>query len=89
MYGIPVFIAAIRQVPPERFAWLSLSFSMLVGAVAPRLLIPTLAARWPWLIVPEAYPLALGLGLAINPLTPILLRRAMAVAETFNTGAKK
>lgn len=88
MYAIPVYLGAMRQVPPEKYAWVALAFSICVGTVTPRLLIPTLASRWPFLVVPEPYPLALGIGLAINPLTPILLRRALAVAETFS-GPKK
>jgi hypothetical protein len=89
MYSFPVLIAALKAVPPGRFAWTSMTFSVVVGAACAPIFVPLLGAWKPFLVQPEPYPLALGIGLAINPLTPIVLRRVLAVAEATPIGSSK
>jgi len=89
MYSFPVLIAALKSVPPGRFAWTSMAFSVIVGASCAPIFVPLLGSWKPFLVQPEPYPLALGVGLAINPLTHIVLRRVLAVAETVPIGNNK
>jgi hypothetical protein len=89
LYGFPVFMAALNSVPPARFAWASLAFSIAVGALSTPLLVPTLGNRWPWLLVPEPYPLAIGIGLAVNPIAPILVRKLTGWVDAVNIGTTK
>lgn len=89
MYAFPILIKALTAVPPGKFAWLSLAFSIIVGASTAPIMVPLLGNRWAFLIVPEPYPLAVGIGLAINPLAPIIIRKLTSWAEGYNIGPKK
>lgn len=88
MYAFPILIKALTAIPPGRFAWLSLAFSVIVGACSAPILTPFLGNRWDFLISPEPYPLAVGIGLAINPIAPIVVNRLTKWAEGFNIGPK-
>lgn len=89
LYSFPVYLAAASTTPPGRFALVILAFSVVVGAVVGPVLVPMLGNWKPWLVTPEPYPLALGIGLAINPLMPIIIRRLTKYAEAFNPGGVK
>lgn len=86
LYSFPILIAALKSVPPGRFAWTSLAFSVGVGTLSAPILVPMLGARWPFLIAPEPYPLAVGIGLAINPLAPIAVRKLTGWADSYQIG---
>jgi len=86
LYAFPAFLASIRATPPIKFAWLSLSFSVSIGLVGAPILVPMLGHIWPFLVVPEPYPLAAAIGLAINPLAPIFVRKATGWADSYQVG---
>lgn len=89
LYAFPILIKALSAVPPGKFAWVSLAFSVIVGAMSAPILVPFLGGRWNFLIVPEPYPLAVGIGLAINPLAPILVDKLTRWADGYQIGSKK
>lgn len=86
LYGFPILIAALKAVPPDRFAWVSAVFSVLVGGAMAPILVPLLGNWKPFLVQPEPYPLAVGLGLAVNPLAPILVRKLTGWADAYQIG---
>ncbi len=86
LYGFPLYIAAMRATPPVKLAWAVLLFSVSVGLVGAPLLVPLLGHKWPFLVVPEPYPLAVGIGLAINPLAPILVKKLTSWADAYQVG---
>lgn len=89
LYSFPILIAALKAVPPTQYAWATLAFSVLVGAVVAPILVPMLGNWKPFLVQPEPYPLALGLGLAINPLAPIAIRKLTGWADAYQIGNSK
>lgn len=89
LYGFPIFLAALTSVPPGRFAWVSLGFSVVVGAFSAPILVPLLGSKWDFLVQPEPYPLAVGIGLAVNPIAPILVRKITGFADAYTIGGKK
>lgn len=89
IYAFPMYLAAASSVPPGRFAIAIVFFSVFVGAVIAPVLVPLLGHRWPFLIDPEPYPLAVAVGLASNPLMPIFIRKLTGWAESFNLGGTK
>lgn len=89
IYSFPQYLAALSANPPGRFALISLAFAVFLGSVFAPVLVPLLGHRWPFLVVPEPYPLAIGIGLVANPLTPIFVRKATGWAEGYNLGGKK
>lgn len=86
LYSFPILISALRAIPPDRFAWASATFSVLVGGAMAPILVPLLGAWKPFLVQPEPYPLAVGLGLAVNPLAPILVRKLTGWADAVQIG---
>jgi hypothetical protein len=89
IYSFPVYLAAMGLEPPSKFALASLAFSVFVGAIIAPVLVQILGHRWPFMVLPEPYPLAVGIGLAANPLVPVFIRRVTGWAESYNIGAKK
>lgn len=89
MYAVPILIQSLSAVPPTKFAWVSLGFSIVVGALMAPILVPILGSRWDYLIHPTPYPLAVGVGLAINPVTPIFINKIKGIAEGLSIGTKK
>lgn len=89
LYAFPIMIAALKLVPPGRFAWTSMGFSVLVGGLMSPILVPLLGSRWPFLVQPEPYPLAVGIGLAINPLAPIAIKKLTGWADAYQIGNTK
>jgi len=89
IYGFPMFLAAISTVPPTRFALASLAFAVFLGSVAAPVLAQILGNRWSFLVDPQPYPLAVGIGLVANPLVPIFVRKVTGWAEGYNLGGKK
>ena len=89
LYSFPILIAALKSVPPGRFAWTSLGFSVGVGAMMAPILVPLLGSRWSFLVQPEPYPLAVGIGLAINPLAPIAIKKLTGWADAYQIGSTK
>ena len=87
LYSFPIYIAALKSVPPGRFALAMLGFAVIVGAFAAPILVPLLGHRWPFLVEPEPFPLAVGVGLAVNPISPILIKKLTGWADSFNLGA--
>lgn len=87
-YSFPVYLKALAEVPPARFSLHRMLFSVFVGAVFAAILTNIIGRGWPWTVDPEPYPLALVIGLACNPLIPIVLRRLEAWAEIFTPGGK-
>lgn len=89
LYSFPILLAALRAVPPTRFAWLAAMFSVLIGATMAPILVPLLGHRWPFLVEPEPYPLAVGIGLAINPFAPIIVKKLTGWADAYQIGNSK
>jgi len=89
LYAFPLLIKALSAVPPSRFAWSSFAFSVVVGAMSAPILVPFLGGKWDFLIIPEPYPLAAGIGLAVNPLAPILVDKLTGWATNYQIGSKK
>jgi len=89
LYSFPIFLAALNSIPPGRFAWASLCFSVVVGTTLAPILVPMLGYRWPFLIAPNPYPLAVGVGLAVNPLAPIIVKKLTGWADAYTIGPKK
>lgn len=83
IYSFPAYLRAISRKPPLEFAMATLLFSLFVGSVSATLFTRLVGYHWPWTVQPEPWPLALVIGLASNPLVPILLRRIEGWAETF------
>lgn len=86
LYSFPILIAALKAIPPGRFAWTSMVFSVVVGAAMAPILVPMLGSRWDFLVQPEPYPLAVGVGLAVNPLAPIVVKRLTGWADNYQIG---
>lgn len=86
MYSFPILLAALKAVPPGRFAWTTALFSVFLGAALAPIFVPNLGAKWPFLVQPEPYPLAVGVGLMVNPLTPIIVRRLTKFADSYQIG---
>lgn len=89
IYSFPVYLAALQLVPPARFAAVVLVFSVFVGGVIAPVLVLILGHRWPFLIDPEPYPLAIGIGLGANPLVPIFVRKLTGWADRYNLNGEK
>jgi hypothetical protein len=89
IYAFPMWLAAVSTVPPARFAFTAMLFAVFVGAVLAPALVPLLGHRWPFLVEPEPYPLALAVGLACNPVMPIFVRKLTGWAESYNLGGTK
>lgn len=87
-YSFPVYLKAVAEVPPARFALVRMLSSIFTGAIFAALLTRVIGHQWPWMVTPEPWPLALVIGLASNPLLPIVLRRLEGWAETFTPGGK-
>lgn len=83
IYSFPAYLRAISRKPPLEFAFVTLIFSLFVGSVAAALFTNLIGHNWPWTVEPEPWPLALVIGLASNPLVPIVLKRVEHWAETF------
>lgn len=88
LYAFPILIAALKAVPPGRFAWTTALFSVIVGAVLAPIFVDPLGAKWPFLVFPKPYPLAVALGLAVNPLTPIFVKKLTQFADRYEIGPK-
>lgn len=82
-YSVPLYIRALTKVPPTPFALANLLFSVFVGSISAVLFTKVIGYNWAWTINPEPWPLAMVIGLASNPLVPIVLRRLESFAETF------
>ncbi len=89
IYAFPVYLAAVSTVPPGKFALVAMVFAVFVGGVLAPVLVPLLGHRWPFLVQPEPYPLAVVIGLACNPVMPIFMRKLTGWAESFNPGDTK
>lgn len=89
LYSFPILLAALKSVPPGRFAWTSMVFSVIIGAAMAPILVPLLGSKWEFLIQPEPYPLAVGIGLAVNPLAPIVVRKLTGWADNYQIGNSK
>ena len=89
IYAFPLYLTAASAVPPGRFAVAVLTFSVFVGAMIAAALVPLLGARWPFLVDPAPYPLAVGVGLAANPLVPLFVRKVTGWAESYRIGESK
>ncbi len=85
-YSFPVYLKAVSEVPPAQFSVHRMIFSVFVGGLFAAILTNVIGRRWAWTIDPEPYPLALVIGLACNPLIPIVLRRLEAWAEKVTPG---
>lgn len=83
IYAFPAYLRAIRRQPPLDFAFTQLAFSIFVGAASASIFTRLVGFHWPWTVQPEPWPLATVVGLASNPLVPILLRRLEGWAENF------
>lgn len=83
IYAFPAYLRAIGRKPPLEFAMATLTFSIFVGSVCAMLFTRLIGFHWPWTIQPEPWPLSLVVGLASNPLVPVMLRRIEGWAETF------
>jgi hypothetical protein len=89
IYSFPMYLAAASSVPPAKFALVIMMFSVFVGAMLAPVLVPLLGHKWNFLVDPEPYPLAVGIGLASNPLMPIFIRKLTGWAESYNPGGPK
>lgn len=89
LYSFPILIAALKSVPPGRFAWTSMAFSVVMGAAMSPILVPLLGHRWSFLVQPEPYPLAVGVGLAVNPIAPIVVKKMTGWADKYQIGNTK
>jgi len=87
-YSFPLYLKALSQVPPGKFALHTMVFSIFVGAICAAVFTRVIGANWTWTVNPEPWPLALVIGLASNPLAPIILRRLEAWAERVTPGGK-
>lgn len=87
-YSFPLYLKAIAEVPPAKFALHRMLFSVFVGAICAVVFTRVLGHNWPWMVTPEPWPLAFVLGLASNPIVPIFLRRVVGWAEDFTPGGK-
>ncbi len=91
LYAFPMYIAAISVTPPAqppRFALVMLLFSVFVGGIVSPGLTLMLGYIKGFLVKPTPYPLAVAVGLAINPLSPIFLRKLTSWADAYKIGDK-
>lgn len=89
IYAFPLYLASLGAVPPGKFALAVLAFSVFVGGLIAAALVPLLGNRWPFLVMPSPYPLAIGVGLAANPLVPVFVRKVTGWAESYRIGEKQ
>ncbi len=89
IYAFPMYLAAAAAVPPGKFAFIVMLFSIATGAILAPLLVPMLGHRWGFLVQPEPYPLAVAVGLLCNPLIPIFVGKIRDWAESFKFGGMK
>lgn len=77
IYGFPVFMASRKtDVPFEAAA--NFVYAVFVGAVFGGVLPSAVGKNFAWAIDPTPYPLAVGLGLLANPVTPLIIDRGKA-----------
>ena len=89
LYAFPMYIAALSLDPPAKFALHMLLFSVFIGALLAPSFTLLLGSWKPFLVTPTPYPLAVGIGLAVNPLAPIVLRKLTRWAEAYNVEGNK
>jgi len=89
IYAFPMYLASAGKVPPPHWPLAALLFAVFTGAVLSPLLVPTLGHRWPFLVDPEPYPLAFGVGLLANPIVPVVVRKATGWADAYTIGGNK
>jgi hypothetical protein len=76
IYGFPMFMASRKE---DRFeAGANFVYAVFVGVVFGGLLTPGIGHSWHWLVTPTPFPLAVGLGLLANPVTPLIIDRGKA-----------
>lgn len=83
VYSFPLYIKAIKQVPPESYALLSFFFSVFVGGLFSVLFTSFIGYHWDWTVKPEPYPLALVIGLSSNMAVPVVLKKVQDFLEKF------
>lgn len=76
IYAFPVFMTSKTEQSFERSA--NLGYAIFVGAVFGGVLTDAVGAEWQWTVKPTSYPLAVGVGLLANPLTPLIIDRGKA-----------
>lgn len=81
IYGVPVYLSAISQTPPARFALTHLIATVATGTICGAIFTRIIGHHFTWTVEPEPYPLALVIGLASNPIIPILQRKLLDRAE--------
>jgi hypothetical protein len=78
IYGFPVYMASRKadDVPFESAA--NFAYAVFVGAVFGGVLPSAIGGHFKWAIQPTPFPLAVGLGLLANPVTPLIIERGKA-----------
>jgi hypothetical protein len=76
IYGFPLYMTSRKEDTFEAGA--NFMYAVFVGIVFGGVLSPAFGNRWSWLVNPTPYPLAVGLGLLANPLTPLIIDRGKA-----------
>jgi nucleoside recognition membrane protein YjiH len=89
IYAFPMYLAAASAEPPGKFAFTVMLFSIFTGAILAPVLVPALGHKWDFLVQPEPYPLAVAVGLASNPLMPIVIDKLTKWAEAYKPGGMK
>src|ERR1044072_1688493 len=82
-YSLPIYLKALSEIPPAKFPLANCLFSLFVGLTCSILFTQMIGYHWPWTVEPEPWPLAMVIGLASNPLVPIVLRRLEDWARIF------
>jgi succinate-acetate transporter protein len=76
IYGFPLYMTARKEDTFEATAMFV--YSVFVGIIFGGVLAPWIGYSAKWLVTPTAFPLAVGLGLLANPVTPLIIDRGKA-----------
>lgn len=76
IYGFPLYMTSRKEDGFDAGA--NFAYAVFVGIIFGGLLAPVFGHSWKWLVNPTPYPLAVGLGLLANPITPLIIERGKA-----------
>lgn len=76
IYGFPTYMTARDESTFKAGA--HFVYAVFVGVIFGGVLTPAIGHRFAWIAEPTSYPVAVGLGLLANPVTPVIIDRGKA-----------
>jgi hypothetical protein len=72
LYAFPMFLAARKGGDTDALPVFVVA--LIIGAVVADPLVAVIGVHFPWMLKPDGRPLAIAIGLLVNPVAPLIVK---------------